>query len=255
MDVEQMSKSAAGQTWRMVVRLDRWEDKVETIVRMKHDWSEPFSVTDMAQVILVSQSLEPAADATLLVFQVQEPTKGASAWFGFNAHGRKLQLDTLSCRQVAPKPPSAPPWNLAMGSKMKASSIGAPKFNSMATRTVQDPTDQDRIIRFSVIALGLVALFMFKDVVVQQLRSCMAPISTTTWPPLGRHCGREKVPTEEEDREMSPVPPNAGPANANGKAVGNKSKARAASGAKVTSKAPPKKAAPESTKPGVASRV
>lgn len=51
-----------------------------------------------ARTALISQSLEPAADATRLVFKPFPPQEGSPPFFGFNVHGRGIGLLRLSCR-------------------------------------------------------------------------------------------------------------------------------------------------------------
>lgn len=132
MKVEMVQTKGADVTARIVVRLARWKPNVEVLVVIGHEWNSGLAVTDLvstslpvlarkpvsrhvcsnvelshdshlgqARTALFSQALEPAADATLLIFQPTQPLDGESPFFGFNVKGRRARLGRLSCRWVS----------------------------------------------------------------------------------------------------------------------------------------------------------
>jgi len=161
MKVEMMGRSDADDVLRIVVRLERWTANVEVLAVVRHDWNHKLVVTDLARTSLYSQTLEPTADATLLIFKPSPPSGASTPFFGFNAQGHDVQLGRLSCRATANPPPSPPPFVFNKAHKNKHAPAG------VATSAGKGP-DQDQPLGFAaLLILAAAFLFMFKDLVAR----------------------------------------------------------------------------------------
>jgi len=144
---------------RIVIRLDRMEERYDIVSRFGHQWGTPLEVKELAHANLQEQSLSPSADETALVIR---PRSTRTA-FGFDVVGTGLTLHALSCQRVPdspPPPPSPPPRS--KGSKHSVSP-GMTLVGSSAASVKQEKQSRPWIL-VGFLAAVAVGIYLQKDV-------------------------------------------------------------------------------------------